>query len=76
MRDAAYHPLFSHAVVVKGMYYLMYGGILLIAYIQTKKFSQTLADFVVVGFCLYDAYSFVDIIVNNSMLSIHWYVSG
>jgi hypothetical protein len=72
MRDAAMHPVLSHALAIKATYFVMYGALLLIGYLQLKKLSQLLADLMVVGVCLYGSLQFVDTIIGNYVIHLKW----
>lgn len=70
IRDDLGHPVLFHMIVVKLLFYVLYGVFLLVGYKQLKKISQKLADTLVVGACLYTCLHFVEVLIGN--LVIHW----
>jgi hypothetical protein len=74
MRDHSFHPLIKHIIVIKLLYLLMDSGLLLILYLQLKKANQWFADFIVVCLCIWGSYDFIDTVVQNFAIGIHWWV--
>jgi hypothetical protein len=72
VRDAQKHPIFRHLLELKLVWYTMDALLLLIAYKQVQKFSQTLADWLVVGVCLWAASSYVEVAIGNFIVYLGW----
>jgi len=72
VRGIDHQPILSYVIWVKVMFYFFMGIMLLVAYLQTKKLSQMLADFLVVVACLYDAFQFIETVVGNVVVHKGW----
>lgn len=72
MRDSLHNPILKHMLVVKGSWYLCDILLLWILYKQVQKISQWLADFIVVIACLYEAWTYIDVLVGNYAVYLGW----
>jgi hypothetical protein len=72
VRDAEHHAIIKHLLELKLVWVGLEGLLLLIAYKQIQKLSQLLADFVVVGVCLYGAYPYIELVIGNYVCYLGW----
>lgn len=72
-RNALYQPILSHLLFIKGIYLLSYLFLGTILYFQIRRFSQWLADLVVVGSCVYFGLQHFETPLRNYLIYLGWY---
>lgn len=72
-RTPSHHPLFGHLIVIKIAFLSAYFALGYMGYKSLQKLSQTLADFAVVGICIYMTYDLLDVVFGNALVYLNWY---